>query len=73
MDIIGITLGDVCGIGPEVVIKAINLLQDEHQSPLRILIIGDARVFKHFCAQWLDGWDILTIDSPSSARFEPNI
>ncbi|MEK7274942.1 MAG: 4-hydroxythreonine-4-phosphate dehydrogenase PdxA, partial [Candidatus Desantisbacteria bacterium] len=71
MNIIGITLGDVCGIGPEVVIKAINLLQGKYPTPL--LIIGDARAFKHFCAQWLDGRDILPIDSPSSARFEPDI
>ncbi|MFH1898399.1 MAG: 4-hydroxythreonine-4-phosphate dehydrogenase PdxA [Candidatus Desantisbacteria bacterium] len=67
--IIGITLGDVCGIGPEVVIKAINLLQNEYP----LLIIGDAKAFKHFCAQWLDGWNILSVDSPSSARFEPGI
>ncbi|MFH1859721.1 MAG: 4-hydroxythreonine-4-phosphate dehydrogenase PdxA [bacterium] len=68
-DIIGITLGDVCGIGPEVVIKAIKLLQGEHH----IVIIGDAAAFKHFCAPWLDGQDILSIDDPSSARFEPGI
>ncbi|MDI6781645.1 MAG: 4-hydroxythreonine-4-phosphate dehydrogenase PdxA [bacterium] len=71
-NIIGITLGDVCGIGPEVVIKAINLLQGKHQS-LPLLIIGDAMAFKHFCAMWLDGWDILSIDDPSAARFEPGI
>ncbi len=68
-DIIGITLGDVCGIGTEVVIKAINLLQGEYP----LLIVGDAEAFKHFCARWLDGWDILSIDDPSSARFEPGI
>ncbi|MBI4778751.1 4-hydroxythreonine-4-phosphate dehydrogenase PdxA [Candidatus Desantisbacteria bacterium] len=92
MDIIGITLGDVYGIGPEVVIKAINLLQGNTDIPVcdsinllqskhqpspsqweRILIIGDAAAFKHFCAPWLDGRDILSIDSPSSARFEPGI
>lgn len=70
--IIGITIGDVCGIGPEVVIKAIKLLQDKHQS-LRLLIIGDANAFKHFCAPWLDGQDILSIDDPLSARFESGI
>ncbi|OIP40732.1 4-hydroxythreonine-4-phosphate dehydrogenase PdxA [Candidatus Desantisbacteria bacterium CG2_30_40_21] len=67
--IIGITLGDVCGIGPEVVIKAVKLLQEEHP----LLIIGDARAFKHFCAPWLDGWNILSVDSPSSARREPGV
>lgn len=66
--IIGITLGDICGIGPEIVIKSVNLLRDKYQ----LLIIGDAAAFKHFCAGWLDNWNILAIDDPASARFEPD-
>jgi 4-hydroxythreonine-4-phosphate dehydrogenase len=69
MDIIGITMGDVCGIGPEVVVKAVSLLQGEHN----LIIIGDTSAFKHFCAPWLEGQDILSIDDTSSARFELGI
>jgi 4-hydroxythreonine-4-phosphate dehydrogenase len=42
--IVGITVGDVAGIGPEVVVKA---LQHENVFDLcRPLVIGDARIFK---------------------------
>jgi 4-phospho-D-threonate 3-dehydrogenase / 4-phospho-D-erythronate 3-dehydrogenase len=42
LPIIGITLGDIAGIGPEVVVKA--LLHPEVYAVCRPLVIGDARV-----------------------------
>ncbi|MGC9467834.1 MAG: 4-hydroxythreonine-4-phosphate dehydrogenase PdxA [Anaerolineae bacterium] len=44
LPLIGITLGDVAGIGPEVVVKALRHKQLYEQC--RPLVIGDARVFR---------------------------
>ncbi|MDF1514137.1 MAG: 4-hydroxythreonine-4-phosphate dehydrogenase PdxA, partial [Anaerolineae bacterium] len=41
--LIGVTLGDVAGIGPEVLVKALQ--RTETLQACRILVIGDARVF----------------------------
>ena len=45
LPIIGISIGDAAGIGPEVVNK--SLQHDEILKVCRLLIIGDARVFAH--------------------------
>lgn len=43
LPVVGITLGDVAGIGPEVVLKALQ--RDEVYGLCRPLLIGDARIF----------------------------
>ncbi len=43
LPIVGITLGDVAGIGPEVVVKAVR--QPEVRRQCHPLVVGDARVF----------------------------
>ena len=40
--ILGITMGDVCGIGPEIAVKA--LLRPETYDICRPIIVGDSRI-----------------------------
>ena len=53
LPIVGITLGDVAGIGPEVVVRA--LARDDVKASCRPLVIGDRRVLEdpRFAAQGL--------------------
>ncbi len=53
LPIVGITLGDVAGIGPEVVVRA--LARDDVKASCRPLVIGDRRVLEEprFAAQGL--------------------
>lgn len=53
LPIVGITLGDVAGIGPEVVVRA--LARDDVRAVCRPLVIGDRRVLEdaRFAAQGL--------------------
>jgi len=45
---IGITMGDPCGIGPEVVAKALATLPSSIRTSARFLIIGDDRVYRRY-------------------------
>jgi 4-hydroxythreonine-4-phosphate dehydrogenase len=56
--IVGITLGDVAGIGPEVVVRA--LARDDVRASCRPLVIGDRRVLDdaRFAAQGLRTYDV---------------
>lgn len=53
LPIVGITLGDIAGIGPEVVVRA--LARDDVKASCRPLVIGDRRVLEdpRFAAQGL--------------------
>lgn len=68
--LLAITLGDPAGIGPEVILKA---LQEEsvyeHSKPL---VIGDARILKR-AQRWIEG-DPLTIEvvkNPAEGSYQP--
>ena len=50
---LGITIGDVGGIGPEVAVKAVHA--DPWPSRLRLVLIGSQRIVAEECA--LHGWD----------------
>jgi 4-hydroxythreonine-4-phosphate dehydrogenase len=69
---IGITLGDVCGIGPEVILKAIFALEEDEYN---IIIIGDAEIFKHLYSELLKEkeYELVCIEDVNSARFERKI
>lgn len=46
--ILGITLGDVTGIGPEVALRAVARLAGE-DAEIRYVLIGDTGVVRHYC------------------------
>jgi 4-hydroxythreonine-4-phosphate dehydrogenase len=68
LPIVGITLGDVAGIGPEVVVKALH--HSEIHKWCRPLVIGDSRVFSDpkFAAS---AEQVHSITSLKAAAFEP--
>lgn len=63
--IIGLTLGDAAGIGPEIILKTI---QDKQIFEIaRILIIGDARIFSHLSKKFK-----ISINYPILDKFPEN-
>ncbi len=66
--IIGITIGDAAGVGPEVTVKA---LPDEIAlDRSRPIVFGDARTVQQAADQWLDGWSARAISDPEEAAPE---
>ena len=63
--IIGITLGDPAGIGPEVTVKALPSRIALGDS--RPIVLGDARVVRDAAARWLEGWSVRVIADPAEA------
>lgn len=70
LPLVGITLGDVAGIGPEVVAKALR--HPEVHAVCRPLVIGDRRVFQtpKFAALWSP---LEVTDDPTEARYDPQV
>lgn len=65
--LLGITMGDVCGIGPEVIVKALS-----HKSVYafcRPLVIGDADVLAANLAHSSRTLEIRSVDTPESGEF----
>ena len=66
--IIALTLGDPAGIGPEIIVKAI---QDEHLSiDNRILVIGDAELLKRTAKQISPEILIHSVTSPEEGWYQ---
>lgn len=65
---IGITIGDPAGIGPEVTLKAVNSLNNEHIIPL---IIARREVLERFYSTQLRGYDIIGPGPVSAADLSP--
>ena len=63
--ILGITLGDPAGIGPEVTVKALPAAIARGDS--RPIVLGDARVVREAAARWLDGWSVRVVSDPAEA------
>lgn len=63
---IGVTLGDVAGIGPEVAIRA--LLEPSIEIQCIPIIIGELSVVKHYADRLLAGRQIKVIEDPGQAR-----
>ena len=66
-NIVGVTIGDPCGIGPEVVIKALS----GGPVPGKLVLIGDERVVRHAIALTGAPLSVRVVDSIARARFEP--
>ena len=67
--IIGITLGDPAGIGPEVTVKALPSRIAVGDS--RPIVLGDARVVRDAAARWLEGWSLRVIADPAESDPAP--
>lgn len=65
--IVAATIGDPCGIGPEVVIKAVAA----GDIPARVLLIGDAWVVERALALTRTKLTLRPIDALEQARFAP--
>lgn len=63
--ILGITLGDPAGVGPEVTVKALPAAIARGDS--RPIVLGDARVVREAAARWLDGWSVRVVADPAEA------
>jgi len=69
--VLGITIGDVCGSGPEIVTKA--LARPEVQALCRPLMVGDAAVLRQaYCITGETG-QVRAVGSVAEAAFEPGI
>lgn len=66
--ILGITMGDVCGIGPEIVVKSLN--REEVYKEAKPVVVGNADIVKRTIR--LLGLDLIphVIHSISEAKFE---
>lgn len=69
LPILGITMGDVCGVGPEVIAKA--FVRDDLYQLCRPLVIGDAYALEDACRTVGANLEIRAIDAPEEATFEP--
>ena len=67
--VIGITMGDATGIGPEVIVK--SLAHETVYAQCRPLVIGDARRLEQAGRLVNSALKIRAIQSPEEARFEP--
>lgn len=69
--IIGVTIGDAAGVGPEVTVKA---LPDEIAlGRSRPLVFGDARTVQAAADTWLDGWRARAVADPQDASPEHGV
>lgn len=66
--VIGITMGDATGIGPEVIVK--SLAHDTVYAQCRPLVIGDARRLRQAAILVKSPLKVRAIASPDEARFE---
>ena len=69
--IIGITMGDPCGIGPEIGVKA--LACERVASICRPLLIGDVSVIEEAAVLSGSGLRIRSVSTETGARFEPGV
>ena len=69
--IIGITMGDPCGIGPEVTVRA--LTHESIYSRCRPLIVGSAAVCERAIALTKCGLTVHPVQNVSEARFEQGV
>ncbi|WP_110691571.1 4-hydroxythreonine-4-phosphate dehydrogenase PdxA [Salinicola halophyticus] len=66
--IIGITMGDAAGVGPEIIVKA--LAQDAVHDTCRPLVIGDAGRLRQAMEIVGSPLELHVVDAPAQARFE---
>lgn len=66
--VIGITMGDAAGVGPEIIVRA--LAQDEVHDSCRPLVIGDAGRLRQAMAVVDSPLTLHVVNAPSEAHFE---
>ncbi|MBI2843816.1 MAG: 4-hydroxythreonine-4-phosphate dehydrogenase PdxA [Armatimonadetes bacterium] len=66
--VVGITMGDAAGIGPEIIMKSLNA--GRVYDYCRPLVIGNPGVMRRACEITKVDWSINEIDDVSEARFE---
>lgn len=71
LPVIGITMGDAAGVGPEVIVK--SLRHDTVYAQCRPLVIGDARRLARAIAIVGADLTVRRIDDAAQARYEPGV
>jgi 4-hydroxythreonine-4-phosphate dehydrogenase len=71
LPVVGITMGDPAGVGPEVVMKA--LARPEAYALCRPLVIGDTRQLARAKSVLKSTMDVRSIERPEQAKFKPGI
>ncbi len=69
-EVIGITLGDPAGIGPEIVVKALAQARD-FDTQCRPLVIGDYRVLQHYVDLLPDAPTLRVVENPQDTAGQP--
>jgi 4-hydroxythreonine-4-phosphate dehydrogenase len=69
--IVGVTIGDPAGVGPEVVVKACAALADN--GAIRIVVYGPGAILEETAKLAGARLELRRVDSPASARFAPGI
>lgn len=69
--VVATVIGDPCGIGPEVVLKA--LVDWRGHNDARMLLIGSLAALKKTCAACGIDVSLRAVDTPAAARFEPGV
>lgn len=69
--VIGITMGDAAGVGPEIIVK--SLTHDEVYRQCRPLVIGDAARLRDAASRIGSAIEIRAIKTPDQAGFTPGI
>lgn len=69
--LIGITMGDAAGIGPEVIVKALN--RPEVYEQCRPIVIGDAKILERAAGIVSAPVKISTVPNVSTAKFEQGV
>lgn len=70
--ILAITIGDPCGIGPEIVLKALQ--KDDLYAACRPLVVGDARILER-ASRWLNAVEMKLdlVSDPGAGKYQPGI
>src|SRR5947208_200706 len=71
LPILGISMGDPAGIGPEIIVKALS--QSDVRQICRPLVIGDAQVIRQACGFVQSSLTIRSIEKVSQATFAPDM
>lgn len=71
--VIGLMVGDPCGVGPEVCVKAL-LATGSQTLPANVLVIGSTAAVRGALRQsGADGWQCRAISDAAQAAFEPKV
>lgn len=66
---VAVTIGDPCGVGPEVIVKALG----EAAAPRRVLLVGCAEAVRQAIRCTGSALAVRTVPTAQQARFEPGV